>query len=143
LFDNLQFIADFIEPNCDHEVSKAMLILVVEDQHHIRFMLSALLRKLGYDVIEAHDGLEAWDFVQYRQHIDLIITDIWMPGIDGIELLKAVKALKPHITFIMLTAYLDRKEIALQEGAAHFIAKPFDAAELIQVVKTCLNAPRS
>lgn len=110
-----------------------MNILIAEDDMTSRLLLSATLRKLGHEVVVAHDGQEAWDAMQEEQ-FSLLISDWMMPGIDGLELCRRVRAANwGHYSYlILLTAlggkgrYLD----GMDAGADDFITKPFDEEQL-------------
>ncbi|MBU1340202.1 MAG: response regulator [Proteobacteria bacterium] len=114
--------------------SKAMKnkkILLVDDEEGIRKVLKITLESAGYDVCLAPDG-EAGLATFIREHPDIVITDIKMPGIDGIELLKRIKNLNPEIEVIMITGHgdMDLAVKSLQYEAADFITKPIDSGDL-------------
>ena len=109
-------------------------ILVVEDEVLIRSMLSDELRDLGLHVVEACDADEAVEFLNTRQPLDLIISDICMPGsMDGLGLLKVVKSTLPDLPVIIVSGHLD-PGFAMMHGAAQFIEKPFMFDAVIQAV---------
>jgi two-component system, cell cycle response regulator len=111
-----------------------MRVLVAEDDYTSRAMLSAVLRKGGYEVIEAADGTQAWDILRAADAPKLVILDWMMPGMDGLEVIRRVRGIEtaqpPYI--IMLTAKGDSADIVsgLEAGADDYVAKPFDSAEL-------------
>ncbi|MEP1094241.1 MAG: two-component regulator propeller domain-containing protein [Cyclobacteriaceae bacterium] len=116
-------------------------ILIVEDNEDLR---SYMAQQLGdeYQVIEARDGREGLD--QALSEIpDLIITDLMMPQIDGVELVKSIRkdSKTNHIPIIMLTAKADKeaKLEGIQEGVDHYLNKPFDMDELLVRAKSLLN----
>ena len=110
-----------------------MNILIAEDDMTSRLLLSATLKKLGHEVVVAHDGQEAWSAMQQEQ-FSLLISDWMMPGIDGLELCRRVRAAEwgRYSYIILLTAlggkgrYLD----GMDAGADDFITKPFDEEQL-------------
>jgi len=111
-------------------------ILIVEDNQSMRDGLLASLQKEGYSVAGVADGQEAWSLLQ-NQRFDLIITDIKMPGLDGLTLMKKVKNLAPMTNIILITAFptVDIAVDAMKCGAQDFITKPFALAELRQKVE--------
>jgi DNA-binding NtrC family response regulator len=114
-------------------------ILVVDDEENIRKVLSGLLKKNGYtSVLTAADGIKALEIVN-DDNIDLIISDIEMPAMDGLELFLKVK--DTGIPFIILTAYgtIETAVNATKNGVYDFIAKPFDEKNLIDTVNKALR----
>src|SRR5512141_1502309 len=93
-------------------------ILIVDDEKNYLLVLSAVLEEEGYEVLTAPGGAEALD-VQKSSDIDLVVTDMKMPGMDGIELLEQVKARDPELPVIMMTAHGtgDKAVEAMQKGA--------------------------
>ena len=106
-------------------------ILIVDDEPSHRLMLSAHL-KSGYDVSEASDGFHAVEAVK-KQFFDLVLMDIRMPGIDGLEALRQIKAISPGIVVFIMTAFqsVETAREALRQGASDYIVKPVDAEELL------------
>ncbi len=114
-------------------------ILVVEDDAELRFILSVHLRSAGFEVIEAMEGQEALNMVSQR-HVDLIIMDVGLPGVDGVAATRQLKA-DPRtatIPVIMLTARSGSGDVVkgLEAGAQEYLFKPFDVAELLARVRT-------
>ena len=108
-------------------------ILVVDDDPNVRFLISELLARGHYEVLQADDGTMAMDQVR-AHHPDLVVLDIMMPGIDGIEVCRRIKSDPDlrHIKVIMVTAKTEGKDIqaGLAAGADHYITKPFKIVEL-------------
>ena len=106
-------------------------ILIVDDEPSHRLMLSAHL-KSGYDVSEASDGLTAVEAVKKR-FFDLVLMDIRMPGMDGLEALRQIKAISPGIVVFIMTAFqsVETAREALRQGASDYIVKPVDTEELL------------
>ncbi len=106
-------------------------ILLVDDEQGIRNVLNITLTHVGFKVILARDGDEGLSIFKLRQP-DIVITDIKMPGIDGIELLKQIKQISPDTEVIMITGHgdMDLAVKSLQYEAADFITKPIDSEEL-------------
>lgn len=117
-------------------------ILIVEDEKDIVKMLEYNLHKEGYKTVSANDGEYALDLAQ-RQLPDLVILDLMLPGIDGLEVCKALKkeAKTAHIPIIMLTAKTQEsdKVVGLELGADDYIGKPFSPRELIARIKAVLR----
>ncbi len=111
-------------------------ILVVEDDSDLARLLQVHLTDLGFDVDILFDGLSAWNSLQQKSY-DLIILDIMMPGINGLDLCGKIRARSPYIPIIMLTARsseLDRV-MGLDQGADDYLTKPFSIKELLARVK--------
>ncbi len=115
-------------------------ILVVDDEPNLRRVLSAQLSRDGYDVHTAEDGEQALSVIR-DNHIDLVITDLRMPKMDGMELLRSALALDEELPVIMITAHgtVDNAVEALKTGAFDYITKPFDQAEVRTIVKKALR----
>ncbi len=107
-------------------------LLVVEDEPLLRITMADALRKEGWMVDVAEDGVKA--VALFEQHLhDLVLADLVMPRMGGMELLKRIKASQPETTVVIITAHgtVDRAVEAMREGAADFIAKPFSMAQLL------------
>jgi two-component system response regulator AtoC len=115
--------------------SPARQILIAEDEPNLRRVLGAQLQRDGYDVLLAEDGERAMALLQ-EHHVDVIISDLRMPKIDGMTLLKYVVAEKPDIPFLLITAHgtVETAVEALKLGAFDYVTKPFDRAELKSIV---------
>ncbi|MBN1546634.1 MAG: sigma-54-dependent Fis family transcriptional regulator [Syntrophaceae bacterium] len=115
-------------------------ILVVDDDQGIREILEIVLTQEGYDVTSVEDGVKAMAKCR-RQKYDLIITDLKMPKMDGIEFLKAVKEISPESLVILITAYASGETAvkAMQEGAYDYLEKDFDIEDLKVLVQNALN----
>ena len=116
------------------EVSRQQ-ILIVDDEPNMRKVLGAMLRQAGYDVVTACDGLEALGELE-AHHIDVVITDLRMPRLDGMGLLQKLQERFPALPVILITAHgtVEAAVQALKCGAFDFITKPFDRTEMRQVV---------
>ncbi|OGP92314.1 MAG: two-component system response regulator [Deltaproteobacteria bacterium RBG_16_54_18] len=115
-------------------------ILIVDDEESHRLMLRAHLEQEGFSTVEAIDGEEAIAKVAER-NVDLILMDIRMPRLDGMEALLRIKRANPAIPVIMMTAYgsIDSAVKALQAGATDYLTKPLDSNELIVKVHKALR----
>jgi DNA-binding NtrC family response regulator len=107
-------------------------ILVVDDDEIVREVIISLLSSEGYAVRSAKDGLDAIEILN-KENINLVITDLRMPGADGIEVLKEAIKMDPDRAVIILTAYgtLDTALKAIREGAYDYMTKPFKMEEMI------------
>jgi len=117
-------------------MERSKTILVVDDERILRDLLKRILTREGYRVITANDGETAIQRAK-DEHPDLIVMDLRMPGIDGVEVLKRLKEMDPSLEFIMMTAY-GSKELArraMKLGARDFISKPFDVNELKETIE--------
>lgn len=124
-----------------HPSGSAETILVVDDERVIRELCEKVLRE--YHVLQAGSGAEALQIYQ-KEHCDLILTDVMMPGGSGIDLLSQVKALDPNAVVIIMTGF-SQKEIvlnALKEGADDFINKPLNLLQLRTSVEKSLAKKR-
>jgi two-component system chemotaxis response regulator CheY len=111
-----------------------MKILIVEDESIFRQMVKKYLLEAGYDVVEAEDGLSAWELFQ-REPFHLVITDWMMPGLNGPELVQKIRTgtQKNYTYIIMLTAMGDKDNVVLglESGADEYLTKPFNSRELV------------
>lgn len=117
-------------------------ILTVDDSGSLRQMVSFVLKDAGYDVVEAVDGQDGLEKARSR-HIDLVLTDQNMPGMDGLGLIRALRTLKNYQTvpILMLTTETgdDIKRQGRAAGATGWIVKPFDPARLTEVVSKLIG----
>ena len=107
-------------------------VLVLEDESSIRSFIVINLRRAGYDVIEAESGEEALEKLQQNPNIRVALLDIMLPGIDGFEVCRRIRATNSRIGIIMLTARSQEmdKVTGLMTGADDYVTKPFSPAEL-------------
>jgi DNA-binding response OmpR family regulator len=116
-------------------------ILIIDDNHYIRFTLTAVIEEYGFNAITAESCDEGLKEI-VSENPSVIILDKKLPDGDGIELLKKIKNLDDHknIPVIMLTAYANEisSEEALKLGAVAFFTKPFDNDEIISTIKKVL-----
>lgn len=116
-------------------------VLVVDDEESIREFLEIMLRKEGYEVTVAEDGQAALEVIK-RKSIDLVISDLQMPNMTGIELLKQVKDHYPNMLFMMITAFgtTETAVEAMKLGAYDYITKPFKIDEVRIVISNALRS---
>jgi two-component system response regulator PilR (NtrC family) len=110
-------------------------ILVVDDEQSMRDFLSIMLKKEGYDVVAAENGSGALKAIQ-AEIFDLVITDVKMSGVDGIEVLRTIKEVSPETVVIMITAFATAETAveAMKLGAYDYITKPFKVDEIKLVI---------
>ncbi len=111
-------------------------ILIADDDEIVRDSISSLLKDEGYTVLSAQDGLDAIKILRIED-IDLVITDLRMPGADGYEVLKYAVKNNPDTVVVILTAYgtLDTALNAIKDGAYDYLTKPFKIQEIILLVE--------
>ena len=119
-------------------------ILIVDDEKNIVGSLQGILLDEGYDVSIAGDGLDALDMIQ-TDPPDLLLLDIWLPGMDGIEVLKTVKTYHPNIEVLIMSGHgtIDTAVKATKLGAFDFIEKPFSMDHLIQSVNSVFKLQKN
>jgi diguanylate cyclase (GGDEF)-like protein len=116
--------------------SKPTRVLIVDDEADLRLSISALLEAHGFEVKAVTTGEQALE--SFRADVpDVLVLDIHLPGMDGTEVLKQVRATHPEQVAVMMTAYptLDSAVTALQQGATDYVRKPFDNVELVEAVQ--------
>jgi two-component system, NtrC family, response regulator PilR len=118
-------------------------VLVVDDERSMREFLEILLKREGYQVKSAQNGLKAMEVFE-REPFDVVLTDLKMPGMTGIELLERVKARAPQTEVIVFTAYqtIETAIDAMQKGAFHYVSKPFKNEELKLTIRKCAEKKR-
>jgi two-component system response regulator HydG len=116
-------------------MSHSVRILVVDDEQHVRTSLAAWFREDGYDVTVAGSGREALQALA-RDGADILLVDIKMPGMDGLELQRKARELAPDATVIIMTAYasVETAVEALKDGAYDYVVKPFDPEAVSRLV---------
>jgi two-component system cell cycle sensor histidine kinase/response regulator CckA len=119
-------------------------ILLVEDEDAVRLFGARALRNKGYRVIEARSGENALDVLHGEDDIDVLITDVVMPGMDGATLARLVRVERPSIQVILMSGYSE--DVALGEFSGedgiHFLPKPFSLKQLAGKVKEVMANPR-
>lgn len=118
-------------------------ILVVDDEKSILDLLSVVLRKEGYSVLTSLSATQALDIIN-KEDLDLVLTDIKLPQMSGMNILRHTKEQKPDIPVVMITAYGTIKQAveAFKEGAIDYVVKPFDMEELKIIVSQGLEKRR-
>ena len=102
-------------------------ILVVDDEPNYLIVLSELLKEEDFEVLTAQRGEEGLKIVE-ETDLDLVLTDMRMPGMDGLELLKSIKNYNKDLPVIMITAFgeVEKAVVAMKAGAYNYLAKPFN-----------------
>jgi DNA-binding response OmpR family regulator len=130
-----------------HHNSHSFRILLAEDDKEMRSLLALMLRKEGYQVRECMDGLSLLDMLssfflpdEEHENFDLIISDIRMPGVTGMEILMGANELDDFPPIILITAFGDKETHVLAErlGAVALFDKPFDIDEMLEKVRAIL-----
>jgi signal transduction histidine kinase/CheY-like chemotaxis protein len=117
-------------------------ILLVEDASLVRAGIRAMLRGLGYDVLDAENSARALELCEALPHVDLLLTDMVMPGLNGTELASAIRARRPELRVLFMSAYSDDALIEqgrIQAGVP-ILEKPFEPDELARRVRAVLDA---
>jgi DNA-binding NtrC family response regulator len=123
--------------HCTESNSK---ILIVDDDRNLRRTMSLILRHRGYITETVENGAEAIDCVR-EQSFDIILMDIRMPVLNGVQALKEIKAIRPETVVFMMTAYAveDMIQDALQQGASGVLYKPIEVEQVITLVETAIK----
>jgi DNA-binding NtrC family response regulator len=118
-------------------------ILLIDDEAIALTNLTHVLKREGYDVTACKNGESGLEALKHGD-FDLVLTDLKMPGIDGMEVLRQVQASEPDVPVIMITGHatLDSAVEAMKAGAHHYLAKPFRLAEAREVVRSALEMRR-
>jgi two-component system, cell cycle sensor histidine kinase and response regulator CckA len=118
------------------------IVLVVDDEQLVRELARDILKRYGYRVIMASGGEEAVEL--YRQHrgtIALVVLDILMPDVDGVEAFRRIRAIDPSARVVISSGYDEAHaaDTLMQEGAAAFVQKPYRIAELLKAVREAIE----
>lgn len=118
-------------------------LLIIDDDTDIRAIIKRHLENAGHTVVDAADGKTG--LIEFHKtHIDVVITDIFMPGQEGIETIRMLKKLSPALKIIAISGSYTREDGYLSAaralGADHTLAKPFRSKQLVDLVAQCLNS---
>ena len=115
-------------------------VLIVDDQESIRVALSRMLSKEGYEVLLTDEGEKALDVLREKK-VNVMLSDLKMPKMDGLQLLKASKLVKPEVEVILITAHgtIEKAVGAMKDGAYDFITKPFKKIVIVNMIKKALE----
>ena len=126
--DNLNYVRPETEP------SEAAVVLVVEDEAAVRMFCCTVLRRSGYEVLEAPGPVEALDTLEHKT-VGLVLTDITMPGMNGKEMVKRIdRGQQPDLKVLYMSGYSENLEPGLD-----FLEKPFTSADLLKRVRAALG----
>jgi len=123
-------------PEPVNAVAKSLFtVLVADDNDVAQRLCKRVLEKAGYTVLIAVDGLEAVD-VAFKQHPSMILMDVAMPGIDGLEAMRRIKAEMPAMPIVIASAHsmASDRDRFLAAGADNVLSKPFRLADLVSIV---------
>ena len=114
---------------------KSMRVLIADDEEVLRDVLEVVLRREGFDVVLASSGEEALNVLD-TEEVDLAILDVMLPGISGIDTLRAIRISNPNLPVVVITAFssIDGAIEAMKHGAFHYIPKPFKNEEVVLTV---------
>ncbi len=130
-------------PFCCLRGSNVEKILVVDDEKSMREFLSIVLKKEGYSVTTAEDGEAAGRLIR-KEMFDLVLTDVKMPKVSGLQVLKTVKETSPDTIVLMITAFASTETAieAMKEGAYDYLTKPFQIEEVKLIIRNALEKKR-
>jgi DNA-binding NtrC family response regulator len=115
-------------------------ILIVDDELNIRRILQASFDKNGWVALTAESGFEALKLLE-REHIDCVLTDVTMPGMNGYDLQKQINQMKPDLPVVIMTAFgtIPQAIEAIRNGAYEFVTKPFDLDSVKKIIQSALD----
>lgn len=115
-------------------------VLIADDEDELRNLLKLFLQRQGYRVLEAEDGSAAWStWEAHSAAIDLLVSDVCMPGLTGVELLEKIRGVRPTLPAVLISGNLGAVKLPeLTAGQTVFLPKPFHPGLLIEVVQTLL-----
>ena len=118
------------------------MILVVDDEASILTITSQTLQAFGYRVLTAKDGTDAVAiYAQHRTDIAIILTDMMMPVMDGLAMIKILKKINPTVKVVASSGLHANNSVAKEGGINHFLPKPYSPETLLKVMRTILNEP--
>ena len=128
-----------------HHAEDGEVVLVVEDETVVRGLIVEELQELGYQAIEASDGPKGLEILQSRRRIDLLITDIGLPGLNGRQLVDAAREVRPALKVLFMTGYAENAALAsgFLEHGMEMITKPFAMEALATRIRQMLEARSS
>jgi DNA-binding NtrC family response regulator len=141
--DGMKTVNEF-SPSAEGRADSAVSVLVVDDEAAVRRFACRVLERAGYGVFEAIDGVEALELIQGQiAALDLVVSDIVMPRMNGVELMQALSISRPGLAVILMSGYATA---ALSElgivAPCSILTKPFSAERLLAEVHRCSPRPR-
>ena len=116
-------------------------ILIVEDNESLRLLIEVVLEQQGYTVVSAANGAEAFECLRQGAQFDALMSDIYMPEMDGLRLISLVRRHFPALPIIIASAYLYQIHHARKLGASQYLHKPFSNRQLVEVVRLAVQPP--
>ena len=117
-------------------------ILLVDDEQAVRSIVLRILRRGNYDVVEAEDGAAGIRIAEsHPGAIDLVVTDMFMPGMMGPEMVRKLMVMRPGIRALFMSGYADRDSTTGVPAGANFLGKPFSSQDLVKAVEAALAGP--
>jgi CheY-like chemotaxis protein len=115
-------------------------VLIVDDNPHFRMIVQFNLKRLGYAVSDTGSAQEAIEIARKNEDIDLLITDVEMPGMSGVELARKIREIRPRVKVLSISGYPPKVAagMGVANGSAHFLQKPFLPAQLDERIKAVL-----
>ncbi len=119
-------------------------VLVVDDDRANLDSVARIFQREGLETLTASNGTEALELLR-RPEVSVMVTDLMMPGMDGQELLKASRTIRPDVEVVLMTAYgtVETAVAAMKDGAYDFITKPLKRHSLVKAVQKALEKPRA
>ena len=118
----------------------ATVVLLVDDEPAVRNLFAQALRREGYHVVEAGNGVEALDAATRLKHLDLVVTDVVMPVMKGPEFAEKLRARLPDMKFVFVSGYAVVDDLGPN---AHMLSKPFMRQDLVRTVHDVMGPPKS
>lgn len=121
---------------------KQLTILISEDEVDINNLLTLVLQLENFSVLQAFDGLTAYEtFLAHKDEVDLMVTDLGLPKMGGVELIEKVRGLKPSVKIIGASGFgrVNVREEVMNAGADEFMPKPYITADLVLLAKKLLG----
>ncbi|MDF1551268.1 MAG: ATP-binding protein, partial [Bacteroidales bacterium] len=134
---SLKIINNSINDLIDNNNAPKGQILIAEDEEFNFLYLTELLRGLGLDILHANTGMEAIEMVIANPNISLVLMDLKMPGLNGLEATKKIKKIRPELSIIAQTAYamVEDREKAINAGCDNYISKPINRADFLNMIR--------
>ena len=125
----------------DHATNSGEIVLVVEDDAVVRALIVEVLGELGYQAVEAHDGPAGLDYLRTMERIDLLVTDIGLPGLNGRQVADAGRMMRPGLRVLFMTGYAENAALAsgFLEPGMSMITKPFAMEALATQIRTIIE----
>jgi PAS domain S-box-containing protein len=133
---------DTVDDATPEKIGEGELVLLVEDEAPVREVIHGMLEVLGFDVVTASSGSEALQvYERFQSEIELIVSDVVLPGIGGVEFSKEVQEMSPELPVILMSGYPlgDDAHSTLSSGMTDWIAKPFSAEQLAAIITRVLH----